>query len=51
MPPDAGLPQWSIVRRSARRPEYDWITLDTRAHRFLRPISEAFGGGTTALLA
>lgn len=46
-PPD--MPQWSIVRGSASQPEYDWITLDTSAHRFLRPISEAFGGGTPAL--
>jgi acetyl-CoA carboxylase carboxyltransferase component len=40
---------WSIVRGSASRPEYAWITLDPTAHRFLRPIGEAFGSGTAAL--
>lgn len=49
-PQNAGMTQWSIVRRgSATRPEYDWITLDTRAHRFLRPIAEAFGTTTLEL--
>lgn len=46
-PQDAAVPQWSIVRgAAAARPEYHWISLDTQAHRFLRPIGEAFGTGT-----
>lgn len=49
-PQHAGVTQWSIVRGgSATRPEYDWITLDTRAHRFLRPIGAAFGTTTLDL--
>lgn len=49
-PQDAAVQQWSIVRgASVARPEYHWITLDTQAHRFLRPIGEAFGTTTLEL--
>src|SRR5882672_656448 len=42
---------WSIARGgdSAARPAYDWLTLDTQAHRFLRPIGDAFGTTTLDL--
>ena len=42
---------WSIARGgdSAARPAYEWLTLDTQAHHFLRPISDAFGTTTLDL--
>ena len=46
-PQEAAVQQLSIVRGrggvARAGPKYGWITLDAQAHRFLRPIGEAFG--------